>query len=92
MSCALCQATFPTVYEQRQHVRSDFHRYNLKLQLRGLQPVNEATFTELIGDLGESLPGFDSSEFEKEEADGVKNDDTTLTALLKKQATSDMKT
>jgi len=85
-SCALCQAAFSTVHEQRQHVRSDFHRYNLKLQLKGSQPVDEATFTKLIGDLDESLSGSDSSESEEEEADGVKNGDTTLTALLKRQA------
>jgi hypothetical protein len=85
-SCALCQATFPSVHEQRQHVRSDFHRYNLKLKLKGSQPVNESTFTKLVGDLDESLSGSDSSESEEEEADGVKNGDTTLTALLKRQA------
>jgi hypothetical protein len=85
-SCALCQAAFSTVHEQRQHVRSDFHRYNLKLQLKGSQPVDEATFTKLIGDLDESLSGSESSESEEEEAAGVRNGDTTLTALLKRQA------
>jgi hypothetical protein len=85
-SCALCQATFSTVHEQRQHVRSDFHRYNLKLQLKGSQPVDETTFTKLIGDLDESLSGSDSSESGEEEADGARNGDTTLTALLKRQA------
>ena len=85
-SCNLCQATFPAVYEQRQHVRSDFHRYNLKLQLKGSQPVDEATFTKLIGDLDESLSGSDSSGSEGEEADRVKNGDTILSALLKSQA------
>ena len=85
-SCALCQAAFSTVHEQRQHARSDFHRYNLKLQLKGSQPVNEATFIKLIGDLDESLSGSDSSESEEEEANGARNGDTTLTALLKRQA------
>lgn len=72
--------------EQRQHVKSDFHRYNLKLKLKGSQPINEATFTKLIGDLDESISGSDSSESEDDETDGVKNSDTTLTALLKRQA------
>ena len=54
--------------------------------MKGSEPVNEATFTKLIGDLEESLSGSDSSESEEEEADGVKNGDTTLTALLKRQA------
>ena len=48
--------------------------------------MNEATFAKLIGDLDESLSGSDSSESEEEEADGVKNGDTTLAALLKRQA------
>jgi hypothetical protein len=81
----LCQATFTTVQEQRQHVKADFHRYNLKLQLKGFEPVTEATFTKLIGELDESLSGSDSSDSEEEEADGVKNSDTTLTALLKRR-------
>jgi hypothetical protein len=57
----------------------------LKLQLKGSSPVNDATFTKLIGDLDESITGSDPSESEGEEADGVRSGDITLTVLLIKQ-------
>ena len=86
-SCGLCQAIYPTVQDQREHVRSDLHRYNLRLQLKGAQPVNEATFTKLLGDLDESISGSDSSESEgDDEVGGARDGDITLTALLKRQA------
>lgn len=83
-ACALCRATFRNVDDQRQHVRSDFHRYNLKLKIKGLPAIDEQTFIKQIGDLDESISGSDSSEAESE---GESNaTDTTLSALLKRQA------
>jgi Bacteroidetes VLRF1 release factor len=86
-SCALCQASFPTVIEQRDHVKSDFHRYNLKVTLKGSDSIDEATFNKLIGDLDESLSGSESpdSEFE-DDPEKPKPEDSTLVALLKRQA------
>ncbi|KAF3765128.1 hypothetical protein M406DRAFT_41759 [Cryphonectria parasitica EP155] len=84
-ACSLCGLTFATVLDQRGHQKSDLHHYNLKQKLRGHKPVTEADFEKLIGDLDESLSGSDSDESEDDE-DGDKND-STLTALLKKQAT-----
>lgn len=86
ISCTLCQATFYNVQDQRQHVRSDFHRYNLKLQIKGVPSVSEATFIKQIGDLDESISGSESGESEEEEEDANTNGDSTLTALLKRQA------
>ena len=48
-SCALCGLTFADLQEQRNHVRSDLHGYNLKQKARGLKPVSEADFEKLIG-------------------------------------------
>ncbi|KAJ6110306.1 hypothetical protein N7486_002541 [Penicillium sp. IBT 16267x] len=83
-SCALCGVSYINVQEQRSHVRSDHHRFNIKAQLRGNAPLDENQFAKAIGELDESLSGSESSESDKEEADG--SADTTLTALLKKQA------
>ncbi|KAB5547295.1 hypothetical protein GE09DRAFT_1175008 [Coniochaeta sp. 2T2.1] len=97
-ACSLCSLSFATVQEQRGHLKSDLHHYNLKQKLRGQSPVSEAEFENLIGststllhqvetsvliqpDLDESLSGSDSSESEDEKQE------TTLSALLKKQAT-----
>lgn len=48
-SCALCDVKFSNLLEQRSHVRSDFHNYNLKQRLKGLRTVNEAEFEKLVG-------------------------------------------
>lgn len=81
-SCALCSANFPDIEEQRRHVKSDWHGYNLKQKLRGHKPVTEVEFDKLVEDLNESLSGSDSSD--SEEDDDQKG--FTLTTLLKKQA------
>ncbi len=47
--CSLCGVEFPTVEDQRSHVRSDLHGYNLKLKIRGAQPVSEGDFERLVG-------------------------------------------
>lgn len=87
-SCNLCGLSFPSVAEQRNHVRSDLHGYNLKQKMKGLKPVGEADFEKLIGDLDESISGSDSSnsDSDDEEDDGNKGKESTLSALLKKQA------
>lgn len=84
-ACSLCGLTFATVLDQRGHQKSDLHHYNLKQKLRGQKPVSEADFEKLIGDLDESLSGSDSEDTEDEEDADKK--ESTLTALLKKQAT-----
>lgn len=84
-ACSLCSLAFTTVLDQRGHQKSDLHHYNLKQKLRGQKPVSEAEFEKLIGDLDESLSGSDSEDSEEDE--GPDKRDSTLTALLKKQAT-----
>lgn len=87
-SCSLCGLSFASVAEQRSHIRSDLHGYNLKQKIKGAEPVNEADFEKLIGDLDESISGSESSESDEDEddQDGTKPKDTTLSALLKRQA------
>lgn len=83
-SCGLCGLSFPSVQEQRSHVRSDLHGYNMKQKMRGLKPVGENDFERLVGDLDESISGSDSDDSASSDDGGKK--DTTLSALLKKQA------
>ncbi|USP77846.1 uncharacterized protein yc1106_05120 [Curvularia clavata] len=86
-SCNLCGLSFTSLADQRSHVRSDLHGYNLKQKIKGAKPVSETEFEKLIGDLDESISGSESSESEvDEEEDGSKGKDSTLSALLKKQA------
>ncbi|KAL8648540.1 MAG: hypothetical protein Q9226_005948, partial [Calogaya cf. arnoldii] len=81
-SCLLCSARFPDLLEQRRHVKSDWHNYNLKQKLRGHKLVTEVEFDKLVEDLDESLSGSDFSDTEDD--DDPKQ--STLTTLLKKQA------
>ncbi|KAL4967526.1 putative C2H2 finger and ankyrin domain protein [Aspergillus stella-maris] len=79
-SCALCKVSFAHVQDQREHVRSDHHKYNVRAQLRGNAVLDELQFTKAIGELDESISGSESSE--EEEEDGADQ----LTTLLKRQA------
>ncbi|KAF2714817.1 hypothetical protein K504DRAFT_478177 [Pleomassaria siparia CBS 279.74] len=87
-SCNLCGLSFPSVDDQRNHVRSDLHGYNLKQKIKGLKPVGETDFEKLVGELDESISGSESSESEDDDVDeqGNKAKQSTLSALLKKQA------
>ncbi|KAL2051005.1 hypothetical protein ABVK25_008751 [Lepraria finkii] len=84
-SCQLCGTAFPTVQEQRLHVKSDWHNYNLKQKVRGVQTVTEKEFESLVDDLDESISGSGSESSESEE-DREGSRESTLGALLKKQA------
>jgi hypothetical protein len=60
----------------------------LKQKIKGANPVGEADFEKLIGDLDESISGSESEESdeEDEDEDGNKPKESTLSALLKRQA------
>lgn len=51
-ACSLCGVKFHTVEDQRSHVRSDLHGYNLKQRIRGAKPVSENDFEKLVGGIG----------------------------------------
>lgn len=81
-SCTLCKVPYLNLQEQRDHARSDHHRYNVRAQLRGNPTLDETQFAKAVGELDESISGSGSSESDDEE-DGP---DVTLANLLKKQA------
>ena len=48
-ACNVCLgAAFLDVEEQRTHFRSDWHRYNVKIRLRGGNPISEVDFAKLV--------------------------------------------
>jgi len=81
-SCLLCGALFANVQEQRQHIRSHWHGYNLKQKLKGEKSVNEVEFDQMIEDLDESISGSETSQSDNDE----EQKESTLSTLLKKQA------
>ena len=84
-TCQLCGTTSSSVLEQRLHVKTDWHKYNLKQKIKGAQSVSENEFEKLVDDLDESISGS-GSESSESEADGEGTNESTLSALLKKQA------
>ena len=84
-TCQLCGTTFSSVQEQRLHVKTDWHNYNLKQKIKGAQPISENEFEKLLDDLDESISGS-GSDSEESEADGEGTKESTLSALLRKQA------
>lgn len=51
-TCNICLGSaFADVDDQRAHFKSDWHRYNVKLRLRGGNAVTEAQFSSLIESL-----------------------------------------
>ncbi|KAF9933995.1 hypothetical protein FBU30_003713 [Linnemannia zychae] len=65
-SCRICGiASFESVEKQREHVRLDWHRYNLKQQLldKSARPITEQQFESMIQDLS-SISGSDTDSSE----------------------------
>ncbi|EKG18330.1 hypothetical protein MPH_04412 [Macrophomina phaseolina MS6] len=54
--------------------------------MRGAKPVSEAEFEKLVGELDESISGSDEEESSEEEGGEGEGKDSTLSALLKRQA------
>jgi len=47
-TCLTCKVAFRTSDIQREHYRQDWHRYNLKRKVAGLQPISHDLFKEKI--------------------------------------------
>ncbi|KAI1306971.1 hypothetical protein EDD11_004647 [Mortierella claussenii] len=68
-SCRVCGIShFDSVEKQREHVKLDWHRYNLKQQLldKLAQPVTELQFENMMQDLS-SISGSDTDDSEPDE-------------------------
>ncbi|KAL2149839.1 hypothetical protein VTH82DRAFT_7515 [Thermothelomyces myriococcoides] len=86
-ACSLCGMAFATVQEQKEHLKTDLHYYNLKQKMNGLKPVSEAEFEKLVEENDVSISGSETSENEDdEEEDESSRKESTLSALLRKQA------
>ena len=47
-TCSLCSAIFSDNFEQRQHFKLDWHRYNLKRKLQNKSAVGEEEFEKMV--------------------------------------------
>jgi hypothetical protein len=80
-ACSLCNSQFDGVHEQKQHYKSDWHLYNLKLRLRGGSGiVTEQRFADMIADDLSSISGSDASS-----SDSASESPPRETKLVKKR-------
>ncbi|CUS08373.1 unnamed protein product [Tuber aestivum] len=79
-SCGLCGVNSTTVEEQKAHVRSDLHRFNLKRRIAGQAAVPEAEFEKMLEDMNESISGSENDS----ESSGDDND--PLSTLFRRKA------
>lgn len=49
-SCNTCGGSFPSASAYRAHFRSDWHRYNMQLKMKGVAPVSEQEFLAVDSD------------------------------------------
>lgn len=47
-TCVACAVVFADYALQREHYRSEWHRYNVKRQLAALPPITQALFAEKV--------------------------------------------
>ncbi|GAA6036489.1 hypothetical protein JCM8097_003531 [Rhodosporidiobolus ruineniae] len=87
--CALTGASFDSLAELRDHYRTDWYRYNVKLKLKGLKtPVGEDEFNRRVQDLSDSLSGSDSASDSDASASSSSSSNSTshLSRLLRQQS------
>nr|GAT42923.1 predicted protein [Mycena chlorophos] len=88
-ACNFCNgAVFTDVEEQRQHYRSDWHRYNVKTRANGGQAVSELEFANLVDALEDSISGSASEDSDSEESDEDAVDTLVSKAKRKNRSTS----
>eukprot|EP01135_Chromosphaera_perkinsii_P010020 Nk52_evm55s1992 gene=Nk52_evmTU55s1992 len=70
LSCSVCQVKFEDVDELRGHHKLDWHRFNLKLKMKGRLGITEEEFEEIATDLS-SISGSES----EDEGEGKEGED-----------------
>ncbi|XP_076439741.1 tRNA endonuclease ANKZF1-like isoform X2 [Babylonia areolata] len=82
MSCTCCSVVFTHRTEQKAHFKSDWHRYNLKQQLRGKACISEDQFEAMTGEVSSISGSDDTSTSSADEENGAKP--TAISARLKR--------
>ena len=75
-SCSICSLTFSNLRDQRDHFKTDWHKYNLQRKVNGRSVVTETEFEEL-SDLG-SIDSLSGSESESDDENTTNNGGRSL--------------
>ncbi|GAA5946460.1 hypothetical protein JCM3765_000253 [Sporobolomyces pararoseus] len=89
--CALTGASFPDLQGLKEHYKTDWYKYNVKLKLQGKPtPVSEQEFNSMVDNLSDSISGSESTlsdvAEELEDTSSASSMDGTLSRILKKQS------
>ncbi|MCJ1323851.1 hypothetical protein MMC10_000512 [Thelotrema lepadinum] len=87
VSCSLCHVEFQDYTDQRRHMRSDWHSYNIRQKTNGLNTVAENEFEGLIEDLDLSISGSEVSS-SGDEGNAIQRHGDVLSSLRKTQASA----
>lgn len=69
-TCNSCNLVFPTPEDQRVHMKSDWHRYNLKRRVAQLPSIDEDLFNSKVASLAISETGSDNINESKIKGEG----------------------
>ncbi|KAI7958543.1 hypothetical protein MJO29_006760 [Puccinia striiformis f. sp. tritici] len=75
-TCTTCNINFESNETQRNHFRSDWHRFNIKLSTSSNKPVDQAKFNTILEELQDSLSGSDSESNEDDDDDDDDEDNS----------------
>ncbi|KAK4047519.1 hypothetical protein OIO90_006161 [Microbotryomycetes sp. JL221] len=86
-TCAVTQASFPDLVSLRQHYKTDWYKYNVKLKLEGKPtPVSEQDFEALVDGLSASISGSGiSTASSDDDSDATDSSTNAVSRLLRKQ-------
>ncbi|GAA5831544.1 hypothetical protein JCM3766R1_001799 [Sporobolomyces carnicolor] len=87
--CALTGASFADLQGLKEHYRTDWYKYNVKLKLQGKRtPVSEQEFNSMVDNLSDSISGSEStlSDVAEDIEDSASSADGTLSRILRKQS------
>ncbi|KAK9366876.1 hypothetical protein V1509DRAFT_628194 [Lipomyces kononenkoae] len=62
--CNTCNYNATSTDDQREHYKSDYHKFNVKRKVLGLAAVGLPTFESMLEELEDSISGSDSSDSE----------------------------
>ncbi|GAA6062108.1 hypothetical protein JCM10212_000862 [Sporobolomyces blumeae] len=89
-TCALTGASFDSLQALRDHYKSDWYKYNVKLRLEGKPTrVSEQEFNDLVDDLSDSISGSGSSALsdldEADEDSASSTDSASLNGIVSRR-------
>lgn len=70
-TCNTCVQQFPNSETQREHMKTDWHRYNLKRKVAGLLPIAANVFASKVLQQSEAVPERRQKQIDHKEGNEV---------------------